>query len=193
MEEQINEREEREERKEREEMGEREEREFENGAETQPLLSQKEKELAEATDKLLRLHADFDNFRKRMGKEKEEWYRYASQEIVEKLLPMIDNFDRALAAIEQGNPEVRNVFSGVVMIHRQLVDILQGEGLEALEAVGKEFDPLQQEAMQLVQAEEGQEDNQVVEELRKGYRFKDKIIRPTLVKVAKKSEDLKEE
>lgn len=193
MEEQINEREEREERKEREEMGEREEREFENGAETQLLLSQKEKELAEAADKFLRLHADFDNFRKRMGKEKEEWYRYASQGIVEKLLPMIDNFDRALAAIEQGNPEVRNVFSGVVMIHRQLVDILQGEGLEALEAVGKEFDPLQQEAMQLVQAEEGQEDNQVVEELRKGYRFKDKIIRPTLVKVAKKSEDLKEE
>lgn len=148
-------------------------------------VSEKEKELAEARDRLLRLHADFDNFRKRSQKEKEEWYQYASVGILEKLLPVVDNFERALSSLDTQSEEVQGLLSGVKMIYRQLNETLQKEGLEPILSVGEIFDPNLHEAMLQVPLEEGQQDSQVVEELRKGYRFKERILRPTLVKVAK--------
>lgn len=151
------------------------------------LLEQKEKELSEEKDKYLRLHADFDNFRKRVQKEKNEWVMYASQGLLEKLLPVIDNLDRALGSLDQENNDIKGLVSGVEMIHKQLMDTLKQEGLERIEAVGQEFDPFLHEAMMQVPAEEDQEDNQIVEELRKGYKFKDRVIRPTMVKVAQKN------
>lgn len=148
-------------------------------------LSQKEKELEEARNRLLRLHADFDNFRKRSQKEKEEWYQYASVGILEKLLPVVDNFERALTSLDTQSEEVKGLLAGINMIYRQLVETLQKEGLEAIQSVGEIFDPNLHEAILQVPQEEGQQDSQVVEELRKGYRFKERVLRPTLVKVAK--------
>lgn len=145
-----------------------------------------QKELEEAKDRLVRLHADFDNFRKRVQKEREEWYQYASLGLIEKMLPILDNLERALDSLDGQNKEVQGLFSGIVMIHRQLVETLQKEGLESIQAVGTVFDPRVHEAIMQVPVEEGQEDNLVVEELRKGYRFKERVIRPTMVKVAKK-------
>ena len=154
-------------------------------AESSDPLSEKEKELEEARNRLLRLHADFDNFRKRSQKEKEEWYQYASVGILEKLLPVVDNFERALTSLDTQSEEVQGLLAGINMIYRQLVETLQKEGLEAILSVGEIFDPNLHEAILQVPQEEGQQDSQVVEELRKGYRFKERVLRPTLVKVAK--------
>lgn len=149
-------------------------------------IDPKEAELREAKERIIRLMADFDNFRKRVQREKEEWHQYSSMSFIEKLLPVIDNLERALENIDRHSEEVKGIFSGVAMTYRQLTDILQQEGMTAVEGVGASFDPLIHEAVMQEQAENGQEDNEVVQVLRKGYRFKDKLLRPSMVKVAKK-------
>lgn len=142
-------------------------------------------ELEETKEKLLRLHADFDNFKKRTHKEREEWYQYASIGFMEKLLPVMDNLERAIESIHKENQEVQGVFSGIQMIYNQLKEVLEREGLHEIEAVGKIFDPIFHEAIMQVPVSEGQEENLIVEQMRKGYCFKDKVLRPSLVKVAK--------
>ncbi len=142
-------------------------------------------ELEETKDRLLRLHAEFDNYRKRTQREKEEWYQYASMGLIEKLLPVVDNFERALDSLKNQSEEVQGMLAGIEMIYRQLMEILQKEGLEPISAAGEIFDPNLHEAMMQVAATEGQQDGQIVEELRKGYCFKNKVLRPTLAKVAK--------
>jgi len=159
---------------------------LEDSEETAGQPDSRDQQLVEMKEKLLRLHADFDNFRKRTSKEKEEWYQYASLNIIEKILPVLDNLERALVTLDQQNEEIRNLFSGVAMTYRQLLEILQKEGLQEIEAVGQSFDPVYHEAMMQAPVQAGQKDNEVVEELRRGYRFKDKVIRASLVKVAKK-------
>ncbi|MDD2401398.1 MAG: nucleotide exchange factor GrpE [Clostridia bacterium] len=151
------------------------------------LLAQKEKELNEAKEGILRVRADFDNYRKRMNKEKEEIYRYASMGLMENLLPVLDNIGRAMESLEQENEETKKIFLGMKMIQKQLIETLEKEGLKTIEAVEKTFDPLFHDAMMQVPVEEGVEDNQIVEELRKGYCFKDKVLRASMVKVAKNS------
>ncbi|MCL2122186.1 MAG: nucleotide exchange factor GrpE [Clostridiales bacterium] len=136
-------------------------------------------------NRYLRLNADFDNFRKRTQKEKEDWSRYASQRIVEKLLPVIDNLDAAAIAVANAGEESRNVADGYLMIHKQLTDILSHEGLTEIPALDKSFDPNVHEAVMTVSLAEGQAENQVVVVLRKGYMFKDKVLRPAMVQVAK--------
>jgi molecular chaperone GrpE len=153
---------------------------------------QLKREIEETKDRMLRLHADFDNYRKRMNREKEEWVKYAAQGLIEKLLPVMDNFELALATITQ-HDETGNLSSGVAMIQRQLKEVLEREGLTPINAVDEIFDPQLHEAIMQVQTEAGQADNQIVEELRKGYRFKEKVIRPSMVKVAKNNEGPKEE
>lgn len=141
-------------------------------------------ELAEVKARLVRIHADFDNYRKRINKEKEEWFQYACLELVKKLLPVLDNLDRAMLSLDEQNEEIKNVFSGIRMIEKQFKEILQKEGLKPIEAVGASFDTLFHEAVMQVPATEGVADNQIVEEVRKGYLFKDKVIRASMVKVA---------
>lgn len=150
-------------------------------------------ELEEAKDRVLRLHADFDNFRKRLNREKEEWTVYSAQGLVEKLLPVLDNFELALATTNSANQETAGILSGVTMIYRQLNEVLTREGLKPIQALGEIFDPQIHEAIMQVPGQKGQADNQVVEELRKGYRFKEKILRPAMVKVAKNTEVSEEE
>lgn len=143
-----------------------------------------EQETARAEDyynRLARLQADFENFRRRTQKEKEDFYKYASEQLIVALLPVMDNFQRALEA-KDDNPD--KVIEGVEMIYRQIVDILNKEGLEKVAAEGEEFDPTRHEAVMQEPAGE-HPDNTVTQELRCGYCLKGKVIRPAMVKVAK--------
>lgn len=149
-------------------------------------LEELKTELEAAKEKTLRLHADFDNYRKRVQKEKEDWFNYAALGLIEKLLPVVDNLERALDAINREDEETKNLFSGVALIYRQFMEILEKEGLNHIKALGEVFDPQFHEAITQEPAEEGQEDNQITEEFLKGYCFRDRVVRPTMVKVAKK-------
>lgn len=139
------------------------------------------RELEETQQRLLRLQADYDNFRRRTRLEKEEFAKYASLNVVEKLLPVLDNFERALAA-GQNAQDLDSFVKGVDMIFRQLTDVLAQEGLEPIQAVGEPFNPEFHQAVMQVESEE-HDDNIVVEELQKGYMLKEKVIRPSMVKV----------
>lgn len=132
---------------------------------------------------LQRLQADFDNYRKRTQKEKEDIYKYASERVVESMLPVLDNFERAVTS-SQTNQDFDSFAQGVEMIWRQMQNLLSQEGLTPIEAVGQPFDPTLHEAVLQVESEE-YPDNTVVEELQKGYYLKDKILRPSMVKVSR--------
>ncbi|WP_420795370.1 nucleotide exchange factor GrpE [Desulfofalx alkaliphila] len=147
----------------------------------QQLLDSKTAEAEENYNRLLRTQADFDNYRRRTKEEREQLIKYASESLIIELLPVLDNFDRALGAADTPGDDFA---AGVKMIHRQLMEVLNKEGLEEIAAEGKEFDPMVHEAMMQVESDEHSE-NTVVEELRKGYTLKGKVIRPSLVKVAK--------
>ena len=131
---------------------------------------------------LQRLQADFDNYRKRTQKERIELIKYASERLVVELLPVLDNFDRAVSAAKV-NPDFTSFSQGVEMILRQMQTALSKEGLKAMEAVGQPFDPNLHEAVLRVDSEEHPE-NTVVEELQKGYYLKEKVLRPCMVKVS---------
>ena len=133
-------------------------------------------------DSLLRLQAEFDNYRKRTQKEKAEIIKYASERIIGELLPVLDNFERA-ASSAQSNPDFNAFSQGVDMILRQLQTALGKEGLKEIEAVGQPFDPNLHDAVLRVESDEHPE-NTVVEELQKGYYLKEKILRPSMVKVS---------
>lgn len=131
---------------------------------------------------LQRLQADFDNYRKRTQKEKAELIKYASERLVGELLPVLDNFDRAVSAAKV-NPDFTSFSQGVKMILRQMQTALSKEGLKAMDAVGQPFDPNLHEAVLRVASEEHPE-NTVVEEVQKGYYLKEKVLRPCMVKVS---------
>jgi len=131
---------------------------------------------------LQRLQADFDNYRKRTQKEKAELIKYASERLVADLLPVLDNFDRAVSAAKV-NPDFTSFSQGVEMILRQMQTALSKEGLKAMDTVGQPFDPNLHEAVLRVASEEHPE-NTVVEELQKGYYLKEKVLRPCMVKVS---------
>lgn len=132
--------------------------------------------------RFLRAQADFDNYRKRTLREREEQAKYASMHLVEQLLPVLDNFERALAAAE-GNKDAEAMHKGVEMIYRQFFQVLEQEGLKPIPAVGEPFNPEIHQAVMQVESEEHGE-GIVVEELQKGYFIKDKVLRPTMVKVS---------
>lgn len=152
-------------------------------------IEQLEAELAEARrtaeenyQKWLRAQADFDNFRKRTRAEKEEMAKYASLSVIEKLLPCMDNFDRALAA-SRDNRDFDSLLKGLEMIYGQLNQLLEQEEVKPIEAVGTPFNPEFHQAVMQVESDE-HEEGIVVEELQKGYMLKDKVIRPSMVKVS---------
>src|SRR5690606_17098895 len=128
-----------------------------------------------------RLKAEFDNFRKRTQREKEEISKYAAERIILSLLPVIDNFERAIESTAN-NKDFESFSQGVNLIFRQLYKVLEDEGLKAIEAVGQQFDPNLHEAM--MKEESDQEENIVLEEFQKGYFLKDKVIRFSKVKVS---------
>lgn len=137
----------------------------------------------EAQERYLRTQADFDNFRRRSRVEKEDFAKYASSKLVEQLLPVLDNFERAVAA-SKDSKDLDSLLKGIDMIQRQLGQTLEQEGLKAMEAVGEAFNPEFHQAVMQVESDE-HEEGIVVEELQKGYVFKDKVLRPAMVKVSK--------
>jgi molecular chaperone GrpE len=128
-----------------------------------------------------RLKAEFDNFRKRTQKEKEDTARYASEKVIHSLLPVLDNFERAIASSQKNN-DFEALSRGVEMIERMFLKVLEDEGLKIIQTVGQEFDPNLHEA--LLKEESDQPENMILEELQKGYYLKDKVIRPSRVKVS---------
>lgn len=141
-----------------------------------------QQEKDEMYQKTLRLQAEFDNFKKRSQKEKEAERKYKAQDIATELLPAMDNFERALQV--EVTDATSSLIEGITMVHRQLVDALKSQGVEAIESVGKAFDPNIHHAVMQIEDDE-MESNIVVEEMQKGYMLKDRVIRPAMVKVNK--------
>lgn len=142
------------------------------------------KELDDLNQKFLRVAADFENYKRRTNLEREDLLKYSNAKLVGELLPVIDNFELGLKNASD-SPEVQNFLKGVEMIYAQLIAILEKEGLQKIAAVGEAFDPNRHEAVMQV-PDDSVEDDTVVEELRAGYQFKDKILRPAMVKVSTK-------
>lgn len=137
-----------------------------------------QQEIEKYKQALVQLRADFENYKRRTARHFEEVGEFAKSELLKRLLPIIDDFERALPY--ESNPYAE----GVQMIYRQLREFLQKEGVERIEALGKEFDPHLHEAVGWVESKD--EEGKVVEELQPGYTYKGKLLRPARVKVAKK-------
>lgn len=142
----------------------------------------KDEKIEELTDMVKRQMAEFDNFRKRTEKEKASMYEIGAREVIEKILPVVDNFERGLAAVPEEEKESPFV-DGMNKIYRQLLSSFEGMGVKAIESVGQEFNPDYHNAVMHVEDEEAGE-NVVVEEFQKGYIYKDTVIRHSMVKVA---------
>lgn len=144
------------------------------------LLEEKNQLVDEQIDRFKRLQADFDNFKRRTRQEKEELSTIVAQNILVEILPVIDNFERALQSAAA--QDAASVLAGVQMIYRQFAGVMDKVGLTVIEAVGKPFDPQQHEAVMRVEDPE-QPDGTITEELQKGYSVRGKVIRPSMVKV----------
>ncbi|MBZ5566888.1 MAG: nucleotide exchange factor GrpE [Acidobacteriia bacterium] len=131
-------------------------------------------------DRLARLQAEFDNFRKRNAREQQEFREYALAEAIKSLLPVVDSFDRALATPERNSEEFHQ---GLELINRQLHDALAKLGVQPIEARGEPFDPNLHQAVQMVETGEAP-DHHVLDELQRGYKLKDRLLRPAMVRVA---------
>ena len=142
----------------------------------------KDEQIEELTDKLKRQMAEFDNYRKRTEKEKTQMYEIGAKSIIEKILPVIDNFERGFAGVteeQKADPFV----SGMDMVYKQMMTALEEAGVKPIEAVGTEFNPDFHNAVMHEENEEAGE-NQVVEEFQKGYMYKETVVRHSMVKVA---------
>jgi molecular chaperone GrpE len=144
-------------------------------------LDQLRTERDELRDILLRRQAEFDNFRKRTERERSEYLQWAGMEAVKDLLPVLDDFERAMR-VEGGSPEY---VKGVEMINTRMLDTLKKLGLEPIESTGKQFDPHLHQAIERVETADA-EDGTVLGEFQRGYNFKGKLLRPAMVRVAVK-------
>jgi molecular chaperone GrpE len=140
---------------------------------------------AEHYDRLLRTTADFENFKKRAAREREETRRSAVEGLVLKLLPVLDTFEMAMAAAQQPGATLDNLKSGVAMIQNQLRSALQDSGLEEVNGLGAVFDPSLHDAISQEELA-GTPEGKVVKQVRKGYKLRDRLLRPASVVVAKK-------
>ena len=174
-------------------------------------LERLKQEAKQARDQYLRTLAEFDNAKKRLSREKEEFVRYASETLVRDLLPIVDSLSQALVAVDpstrhttsSGSGLVRDsapvglrkqsdieaIITGVHLIYRQLLGLLEKEEVKRIPTVGEPFDPHKHEAVAQVEAADGAADDTVVEEVQTGYTMHGKVIRPAMVKVAKKKAD----
>ena len=146
-----------------------------------------EDEIAELNDKLLRLGAEFDNFRKRSKREKEELRKHATENLMVEMLEVCDNFERALHSAKSAD-DSKSIVEGVEMVLKQFISILEKEGVKKIECKGEEFDPYLHEAMMHIETDE-YPDNTIIDVHKPGYTLHSKVIRPVMVTVAKKPED----
>ncbi|HKP84605.1 MAG TPA: nucleotide exchange factor GrpE [Blastocatellia bacterium] len=138
-------------------------------------------------DQLLRRQAEFENYRRRVERERGETYTRARAEVLLELLPVIDNFERALASLENSTGDAESLRHGVELIHKQFQDALTKFGLEPVESVGQAFDPHLHEAVTIEPTDKHKE-NTVIEEFQRGYKLGEKLLRPAKVKVASSPE-----
>lgn len=136
-------------------------------------------------EQLLRTAADFENYKRRHQREKEDWAKYAGQQVVSSLLPVIDNFERALQT-ELKAEELESFVEGVRMIHRQLIDVLGKAGVEVIQAVGEPFNPEFHDAI-MSEVSDEVPDETVLAEFQKGYIMHGRLLRPAVVKVSKEA------
>ena len=150
-------------------------------------LKQRAAKADEHWERMLRATADFDNFRKRAARERQESIRFANEALLEKLIPVMDNFDMALAAAAQSaqGEATQSLQTGINMIYQQFRQALTDSGLEEIDATGKPFDPNLHEAVSQ-RDEANVPEGQVVQQLRKGYRLRERLIRPATVIIARK-------
>lgn len=142
----------------------------------------KDEKIEDLTDKLTRQMAEFDNYRKRTEKEKSAMYEIGAKDIIEKILPVIDNFERGFQSVEDGKKDDPFV-DGMDKVYRQLMKTLEDAGVKQIEALGEEFNPDFHNAVMHVEDEEAGE-NIIVEEFQKGYMYRDSVVRHSMVKVA---------
>lgn len=163
-------------------LEEKEETQTEEASVEEPSKDQKDAKIQELTDKYQRLMAEFENARKRMSKESIQKYDMGAKDVLEKLLPIVDNFERGLTAVteeEKDSPFVQ----GIEAIYKQLMTTLEGIGVTPMNAQGKEFDPNLHNAVMHIE-DDAFEENVVAEELQKGYMYKETVLRHSMVKVA---------
>ncbi|MCL6443552.1 MAG: nucleotide exchange factor GrpE [Alicyclobacillus sp.] len=138
-------------------------------------------EIADLQQQLLRIRADFDNFRKRTRQEREELQQFATKRLLTDLLPVVDNFDRALAAMPE-DEAMRDMRTGIEMVHRQLLGVLEQQGVTRMDVIGQPFDPNLHEAV-MQEPADGRTPGVVVRELQTGYILHGKVLRPAMVAV----------
>lgn len=142
----------------------------------------KDEKIEELTDRLTRQMAEFDNFRKRTDKEKSQMYEIGAKDIINKILPVVDNFERGLAAVPEEEKK-KPILEGMEKVYKQLMTTLEEIGVKPIEAVGQEFNPDFHNAVMHVEDEELGE-NIIAEEFQKGYTYRDSVVRHSMVKVA---------
>lgn len=147
-------------------------------------IEEREKELNETKEKMLRIAAEFENFKKRLKREKEEYMKYALEEFSKDLLPFLDNLERALQTAKE-TPDIDKIIEGLELTLNGYFSTLEKFGLRQFVAEGKKFDPNFHEALG-VEEHDGVEENTVVKELLKGYTLHERVLRPALVVVSKK-------
>ncbi|MBK5251474.1 MAG: nucleotide exchange factor GrpE [Peptostreptococcaceae bacterium] len=143
-----------------------------------------EKEFNELNERFLRVSSDFRNFKKRAEKEKKDIYSYANEKIICDILPVMDNFERAILSVESENASSEKMLRGIEMVFKQLNDVLNLNGIEKIDAVGKPFDPNFHHAV-MVEETEDFDTETVIEVFQTGYSLNKKVIRPSMVKVSK--------
>lgn len=146
-------------------------------------IEEKEKEVKDQHDRLLRVAADLENFKKRAAKEKEDWIKYANEDLMKSILPFIDNLARAVNHAEK-TADTGVMIEGVRLTLQQLLQALSKFGLSPFDSVGKPFDPAMHEAMLVVETDQ-YEPNLVVEEFQRGYLLNHRLLRPATVSVSK--------
>jgi len=138
-------------------------------------------EVEEKENKYLRLHADFENYKRRALLDQQSMMMYRAQSIVTDILPVLDNFERALQ-VESTDEQTKSVLQGLEMVYRQLVEAVKKEGVEEIPALGEQFDPNVHQAV-MQESDSSKESNEILQEFQKGYKLKDRVIRPSMVKV----------
>lgn len=157
-------------------------------------IKAKEKELGDLHDKYLRLYAEFENYKKRIIKDQTEFLKYASENIIKELLPVIDNLERAIRHSREstGGEDTKKLIEGVELTLKQFIGVLNKFGVTEVTSVGEFFDPAKHQAVSQVESED-LDDNLIVKEFQKGYFYNNRILRPAMVSVAKKVKKEKEE
>ena len=151
-------------------------------------LVEAQEKIDELNARILRLTADYDKFRKRALRDKDDVRQYANQDLLEKLLPVLDNFEMAISAVKDADPSIKD---GVQMIYDQLLNVLKDSGMEPIDAIGMQFDPNFHEAIsqeESVEVEEGK----VIQQVQRGFRLQDRLVRAARVVVAKAPEEVTE-